>query len=489
MDVAESSKLSDGNPAPLWMFWKRRRYCVVFMSFLGFFNVYALRVNLSVAIVAMTENRTVDYGNGTIGYEQYFDWSSQMQGFVLSSFFYGYILTPFLGGFISNKLGGNYVFGVGVGTTALLTILTPLATKGGVGLLIAVRIIEGIFEGVTFPCIHAVWSRWAPPTERSRMASIAFAGNYAGTVVAMPLSGVFANAYGWESVFYIFGVVGCIWFVAWIFLVKTSPEVDPWISSDEKEFILASLGRTEGKPEKIKHPWKGILTSMAVWALVASHVAENWGFYTLLTQLPTFLKDTMHFHLEKTGFISAIPYLAMGILLFVAGYLADLCQLKGWLTTTQVRRYFNCGAFLGQTVFMIIGAFILEPGPTIACITIAVGMGAFAWSGFAVNHLDLSPKSAGVLMGISNTFATIPGIVSPIVTGYITANKTDDEWRVVFYIAAGIYLVGCVIYWFWASGELQPWSIEAQEKAAQELNGRKNGHFGYENKMKIEDEM
>lgn len=40
---------------------------VVFMAFLGFFNVYALRVNLSVAIVAMTEVRDVDYGNGTVG--------------------------------------------------------------------------------------------------------------------------------------------------------------------------------------------------------------------------------------------------------------------------------------------------------------------------------------------------------------------------------------------------------------------------------------
>lgn len=172
----------------------------------------------------------------------------------------------------------------------MLTLLTPLAAKAGVGWLIAVRIIEGIFEGVTFPCIHAVWSKWAPPSERSRMASIAFAGNYAGTVVSMPLSGIFANAYGWESVFYIFGAIGCVWFVLWTFMIKTSPEVDRGISTKEKEFILSSLGRTEGAPEKIRHPWKGMLTSMAVWALVASHFSENWGFYTLLTQLPTFLK-------------------------------------------------------------------------------------------------------------------------------------------------------------------------------------------------------
>ncbi|KFB49315.1 AGAP006595-PA-like protein [Anopheles sinensis] len=465
MDASESNKLSDGIEAPMWMFWKRRRYVLVFLAFFGFFNVYSLRVNLSVAIVAMTENRTIEHPNGTVSYEQEFDWDSSTKGYILSSFFYGYIFTQLAGGYISNALGGNYVFGVGVGTTAALTLLTPLAAHGGYGWLIAIRALEGFFEGVTFPCMHAIWSNWAPPSERSRMATIAFSGVFTGTVASMLLSGVLADTLGWEWVFYILGAFGCLWFVVWMVVVKKSPETDPYITTKEKEFILATQQReSSDTAEKVYHPWMAIVTSKAVWALIVASFAENWGFYTLLTQLPTFLKDTMHFELQAAGFLSALPYLALGSLLSFAGYLADLCQIKRWLTTTQVRRYFNCGAFLVQTVFMLIGAFILRPGPTIACITIAVGCGSFAWCGFAVNHLDLSPKSAGVLMGISNTFSTVAGILTPIVSGQITANGSDDEWRTVFYIAAGIYLIGCVIYWFGVSGELQPWSIEAQER-------------------------
>lgn len=60
-------------------------------------------------------------------------------------------------------------------------------------------------KATTFPCIHAVWSRWAPPLERSRMATIAFAGTYVGTIVSMPASGILANKFGWESLFYVFG--------------------------------------------------------------------------------------------------------------------------------------------------------------------------------------------------------------------------------------------------------------------------------------------
>lgn len=74
---------------------------------------------------------------------------------------------------------------------------------------------------------------------------------------------------------------------------------------------------------------------------------------------------------------------------------------------------------------MMLAAYLLDATPSIICITIAVGLGAFAWSGFAVNHLDIAPQYASVLMGIGNTFATIPGIVSPMLTGYLVDDKVS----------------------------------------------------------------
>lgn len=52
-----------------------------------------MRVDLSVAIVALTENRTVTFENGSVYYEQFFDWNSKERGIALSAFFYGYITT------------------------------------------------------------------------------------------------------------------------------------------------------------------------------------------------------------------------------------------------------------------------------------------------------------------------------------------------------------------------------------------------------------
>ena len=45
-------------------------------------------------------------------------------------------------------------------------------------------------------------------------------------------------------------------------------------------------------------------------------------------------------------------------------------------------------------------------------------------TGYSVNHLDLSPRYAGVLMGLSNFFATLPGIIGPSI-GKAIAKKAS----------------------------------------------------------------
>lgn len=91
--------------------------------------------------------------------EQYFDWNSKEQGFVLSSFFYGYILTQLLGGYLGAKFGGTLVLGIGIFATSVLTMLIPIAAHAGLYTLIAVRLMQGICQGVAFPSIQDVWSR------------------------------------------------------------------------------------------------------------------------------------------------------------------------------------------------------------------------------------------------------------------------------------------------------------------------------------------
>lgn len=75
--------------------------------------------------------------------------------------------------------------------------------------------------------------------------------------------------------------------------------------------------------------------------------------------------------------------------------------------------------FVSQGIFLVIAGYTSNWLVAVVCLTMAVGGGGFAFSGFFVNHLDIAPPFAGILMGISNTVATIPGILSPLLTGVI----------------------------------------------------------------------
>lgn len=469
-----------------WRFWRRRRHLVAFLAFLGFFNVYTLRVNLSIAIVAMTSIRNVTAENGTVYQKADFDWDTKLQGLVLSSFFYGYICTQIFGGWLGARIGGSRVYGIGVASTALLTIVTPPLVNISVYLMIALRIVEGLFEGVTYPCIHSVWSQWAPPSERSRMASLAFSGSFVGTVVAMPVTGIIADALGWPAIFYITGIVGLMWFIVWWRVVKDNPADDPYITPEELKYIQEALGTSDKMKKIVFHPWNKFLTSMPVWAVVSSHFCENWGFYTLLTQLPTFMSDTLNFKLQKAGFMSSLPYLVMAIIMQFAGSLSDWLCNKNVLTRTQVRKLFNCGAFISQTVFMLLAGYLLTPTGVIVCLVFAVGLGAFSWPAFSVNHLDIAPQHASVLMGLSNTFATLPGIISPIITGYIVTDRTPVQWKIIFYIASSIYLAGALFYAIFASAERQKWAIDDQPAQNKDAN---NHNHVYVNKAMVEENV
>ncbi|CAH1100735.1 unnamed protein product [Psylliodes chrysocephalus] len=443
------------------MFWKTKRYLVAVLALFGFFNVYALRANLSIAIVDMTQLKNVTLENGTIVLKREFDWDSKLQGYILSSFFYGYLTTQFLGGYLAVKFGGTNIFAIGIGVTALLTVFTPLLVKANVYLLLVVRIVEGIFEGVTVPAIQAVWALWSPPLERSRLVTISYSGCWVGTVVAMPVCSLLASSLGWESIFYVFGAVGLLWCAIWTTFVSDTPVKDKSISSKEREYILSSIKASNGDIEEIhKIPWWSFLMSRPLWTIAVAFFCETWGFYTLLTYLPKIMKNVLGFDLNSAGFMSALPYLAMAIIMQLAGQLADRLLIKKVLTTTQVRKLLTCVGFLSQAIFILGAGFWLTTAGTTFCLVMVVGLGGFSLTGFGVNALDIAPKYASIIIGISNTFGTVPGILSPILTGYLVTHEDNiDEWLIIFYISAALYIFGAIFYGLNASGELQPWAM------------------------------
>ena len=98
-----------------------------------------------------------------------------------------------------------------------------------------------------------------------------------------------------------------------------------------------------------------------------------------------------------------------------------------------------CSELFPAAALIAIG-YINEPMSVVALLTATVGFSGFGSAGYGASFLDVSPQYSGIILAISNTLATIPGIVAPIAIGDIVAAPHDDvvHWRLVFLIAAGM---------------------------------------------------
>lgn len=416
------------------IYWPRR-YTLIGLCFCATFICYIDRVNISVAIIPMA----VDYA-----------WSPETQGVVLSSFYIGYLLTQIVGGRLADRFGGKIVLGVGVLSWSLFTIFTPFAAMGGFVLLILCRIAMGMGEAVTFPSVYSLITRWIPNRERAKAVALNASGVPIGTVFALVVTPIIVAQFGWQWAFYSFGLVGVVWFIFWNRRISDTPSMHPTISADEREMILeeapasaAALGPT---------PWRAFLTNRPLWAILVAHTCGNWSLYVLLSWLPTFVNQGLGVDFEEIGIFSMMPHLASFLFLNVAGNIADRLITLGFAVTT-VRKTMQTVGFAGIAIALLLVTEVESAWAAIAIMSAGNAVGAAGLGGSGVNHMDIAPRHAGTLMGITNTAATVPGIVGVYISGMIL--EQTGSWALVFQTAAGVTLFGLVFYLLFASGEKQ----------------------------------
>jgi ACS family sodium-dependent inorganic phosphate cotransporter len=277
--------------------------------------------------------------------------------------------------------------------------------------------------------------RWLPPLLRSRAVGLLMSSLHLGTVFALPVTGWLVRSYGWPMPFYLFGAAGLVWVAAW--------------------FTGVSGGSGPGPPASAARtgiPWSRLLRSRAVWAIVVAHFCSNWSLYVLLAWLPSYFKSTFGVTLVNAGTLSAAPWLVAFVMANIAGYLADR-MLGAGRNATLVRKLMQtiglgaCAIFLLQ----LPSATSVTAGLVFMCC--ATGSLAITLAGFAPNCFDIAPRHADVVLGFSNTFATLPGIVGVFVTGWLLDRTGSFAAPIV--LAAGIASLGALVYLVLGTGERQ----------------------------------
>jgi len=398
---------------------------------------YADRTNITLAILEMQK----DLG-----------WNEATAGIILSSFFAGYACTQVLGGWAAERWGAKPVLALAVSSWSAMTLITPACARMSLAALIACRVAMGLGEGLSLPAMHHATAVWIPVHERSRFVTLCTSGQFMGTVAAMAAGPLVEQS--WASVFYLFGALGFVWLALWQWLAESRPEDHATIAKRELEYIRHHVQRVE--PVTGRLPWLQFMQNRAFIGVVCAHFAHNWGWYLLLSWLPKYFSQKLGIKTGETGFLLVLPYLVPFATSNLSGSIADTLVLRGWAIGT-VRKLMQTIAFVGPAASLAALASVSAALPRALAVALscgALGFGAFSHSGYWANVVDLSPRYAGVLIGISNTIATLPGILANVSTGYIL-KQTGDDWTPVFMLAISIYALGLSAFLLLASGDEQ----------------------------------
>ena len=464
------------------------RYVLAWMGCLGIMNVYFCRINLSIAMVAMVgveggkaalalnsstcPSRAGATEENVEGREGQFQWSKKEQGLVTGSYYWSYATCQIPAAWLATRFGFRKVFGLSMLVASLVTLLFPVAAKTSVALAISARIVLGVFHAVAFPAMTGAWATWAPPLERTQLNGIYWSGASVGTLLIFTLAGYVADSLGWEAVFYLTGGLSMAWVVAWFLLVWDSPALHPRISQEEREYIQSSLGQ-EGPTKRGAVPWRALLTSVPLWGCVLGHTASNWGNYTLNQQLPTYLANVLRFSLSFNGILSSLCYLAQWLVCVLASWATDKVRARGLLSTLSIRKL---NTLLGLWVTGAAAVLAVYSGCqaelAVALFAISAGLNTLTVPGCKSGVLDIAPAHATIGFGISNTLANVPGFVAPSLVGALLTDYSDSsQWQAVFWVSAGVHVLGSLLYLGWGQAEVQEWARVPRAKQEGEVNG------------------
>nr|QQY02501.1 sialin-like 2 [Cryptocotyle lingua] len=436
-----------------------------------------------------------------------YQWDRPTQGLILGAFFWGYIFTQIPGGLLSFHLGPRWVGFTSILLCSILDLFVPTAASISPYLLIVTRILQGLAQGVIIPTVSCLVGRWIPPSERSRTTAFVNSGMQLGTVVGLALAGFLSEprladdgisyvSY-WVGTHYLIGSVGIVYVILWYFVVYDAPDTHPRIGDKELSLIQTELWGiglessvnllqtpirrgtsvsvefspiavepeslpkpTHTKSRRPPVPWFSLLCSRPFWSVLVCHVCYNWSWYTLITCMPTYMSRVLGFSMTNNGLLSSIPYLVQCAFAQVVGFTSDQLVKRGKLSTTWVRKLNNCIALGGiGTGLLLVGYIGCSRIGAVVIFATAIGLMGASSSGYPANAVDLAPQFSGVIISLTNTVATLPGIFGPMLVGYVTKESSSlENWRLIYGVATGIAWFGATFNLFMTSGRKQPWA-------------------------------
>ncbi|XP_053376536.1 sialin-like [Mercenaria mercenaria] len=199
-----------------------------------------------------------------------------------------------------------------------------------------IRIVLGFSGGLFTPSMYSLMMYWTIPTERASVLSCSLSGQPSGIVLAYVTSG-FLCSFGWPVIFYVHGGVTLVFMLLWLYEIRNTPGQHPRISQAEKEY-LTSCTTNKSKKSVPPTPWKSILLSKPQWAVTLVHFVFNWSLFTVVINIPLFLKEAFAYIISENGVFSAMPYVFSAITWMFSGTISAVVIRKRLLSVQATRK-------------------------------------------------------------------------------------------------------------------------------------------------------
>ncbi|GAB3444509.1 MFS transporter [Massilia solisilvae] len=367
---------------------------------------------------------------------------------ILSVFLVGYAVGQSLFGKLFDALGTRIGFLLSIllwsGAIALHFMARSAMSFG------FFRVLLGVGEAGNWPGATKAIAEWFPVRERALGQGIFGAGASLGSVIAPPLVAALYAWVGWKSTFLLTGALGFIWIVPWLILYKSGPGAHPWISAEERAYILD--GQRAATPQAARQhdyvPTLGqLLRHRQSWGVIAARFFIDPVWWLFVSWLPLYLNERFHFDVKQIGMFGWVPYVGAALGALLGGWVCGRLLERGWSVNRARKLVIASGLFIMLPALLLSAA---AETPLLAVLSIGVILFGFQ---AAITNIQTLPsdffsgKTVGTLAGLSGTSAVLGVIICMQLVPELTAGGNYTPFFVL-----GALLLPLVFISLWLGG-------------------------------------
>jgi ACS family D-galactonate transporter-like MFS transporter len=394
----------------------RLRWTIVGLLCAGMMIAYFDRVNLSVAIA--------DHQ-----FKSDFELSDRDRGLLNSAFFWSYMLLQIPAGWVVDRYGTRMPYALGFLMWSVVSAASAFANS--IRQLFALRLLLGVGESVITPA-GMRWMRFhCAEQQRGLAVGLYMAAAKFGPALGTPLAAWLIHLYGWRPMFLILGLGCLLWLIPWLALVKED---------------ASAPSPTQAKAEKPAGPSLGrLLLSPVIFGTVIGTFCYMYFVYFCMTWLPAYLVEARGLSLTSSGAYTAFTFSGMAVVAIAAGWLADRMIQRGG-NPVRVRKGFVIAGFLLAGT-EVIGAVSESSSVALFFAIFSLsGLGLVTANYWALTQTLMPGAAVGRIVGVQNCAANLPGIVAPLLTGWL--KETTGSYEAPMHAIWIFLLLGVAAYLF-----------------------------------------